>query len=143
MRPDSVQTARVGLTEMDIETQLNAALYGQVASTIPEQDRMTKIRVRYPDRVRFDKDRLGQLPISLAAAAPGSQATAAGGHAAAAPAGVGFVPLEQLAAIEVVRRPERVVARKPAAGDHRHRRTRAGPRPGFGQSRLCKRGWPK
>ena len=70
VRPDSVQTARVGLTEMDIETQLNAALYGQVASTIPEQDRMTKIRVRYPDRVRFDKDRLGQLPISLAAAAP-------------------------------------------------------------------------
>ncbi len=71
VRPDSVQTARVGLTEMDIETQLNAALYGQVASTIPEQDRMTKIRVRYPDRVRFDKDHLGQLPISLAAAAPG------------------------------------------------------------------------
>ncbi len=70
VRPDSVQTARVGLTEMDIETQLNAALYGQVASTIPQQDRLTKIRVRYPDRVRFDKDRLGQLPISLAAAAP-------------------------------------------------------------------------
>ncbi len=105
VRPDSVQTARVGLTEMDIETQLNAALYGQVASTIPEQDRMTKIRVRYPDRVRFDKDRLGQLPISLAAAAPGSQAPAAGGQAGAAPAGTGFVPLDQLAAIEVVRGP--------------------------------------
>ena len=39
VRPDSVQTARVGLTAMDVETQLNAALYGQVASTIPEQDR--------------------------------------------------------------------------------------------------------
>ncbi len=70
IRPDSVQTGRVGLTEMDIETQLGAALYGQVASTLPEQDRMTKIRVRYPDRVRFDKERLGQLPISLAGAAP-------------------------------------------------------------------------
>jgi multidrug efflux pump subunit AcrB len=105
VRPDSVQTARVGLTEMDIETQLNAALYGQVASTIPEQDRMTKIRVRYPDRVRYDKDHLGQLPISLAAAAPGAQAPAVGGQAAAAPAGIGFVPLDQLASIEVVRGP--------------------------------------
>jgi CzcA family heavy metal efflux pump len=103
VRPDSVLTARVGLTEMDVETQLNAALYGQVASTIPEQDRMTKIRVRYPDRVRFDKDRLGQLPISLAAAAPGALPTVAAGAAAAA--GVGFVPLGQLAQIEVVRGP--------------------------------------
>ena len=70
IRPDSLQTARVGLTELDIESQLNAALYGQVASTVPEQDRMTKIRVRYPDRVRFDRDRLGLLPISLATATP-------------------------------------------------------------------------
>ena len=59
VRPDSVQTARVGLTELDIESQLNAALYGQVASTVPEQDRMTKIRVRYPDRVRYDREHLG------------------------------------------------------------------------------------
>ena len=70
VRPDSVQTARVGLTEMDVESQLNAALYGQVASTVPEQDRMTKIRVRYPDRVRYDRENLGRLPISLAMAAP-------------------------------------------------------------------------
>ncbi len=68
IRPDSTQTARVGLTVMDVESQLNAALYGQVASTVPEQDRMTKIRVRYPDRVRYDRERLGLLPISLATA---------------------------------------------------------------------------
>jgi CzcA family heavy metal efflux pump len=98
VRPNSVQTARVGLSEMDIETQLNAALYGQVASVVPEQDRMTKIRVRYPDRVRFDRERLGQLPISLASAAPQSMPNGAG-------AGVGFVPLSQLATIEVVRSP--------------------------------------
>ncbi len=96
VRPDSVQTARVGLTEMDIEIQLNAALYGQVASTVPEQDRMTKIRVRYSDRVRFDKDGLGNLPISLPVAL---SATAAPGSAPA------FVPLGQLAKIEVVRSP--------------------------------------
>ena len=72
VRPDSVQTARVGLTELDVESQLNAALYGQVASTVPEQDRMTKIRVRYPDHVRYDRENLGQLPVSLATAAPSS-----------------------------------------------------------------------
>ena len=96
VRPDSVQTARVGLTELDVESQLNAALYGQVASTVPEQDRMTKIRVRYPDRVRFDRENLGQLPMSLAMATPAT---------AQATAGIGFVPLSQLATIRVVRSP--------------------------------------
>ena len=96
VRPDSIQTARVGLSELDVESQLNAALYGQVASTVPEQDRMTKIRVRYPDRVRYDRENLGQLPISLAMATPGPVQTAAA---------IGFVPLSQLATIRVVRSP--------------------------------------
>ena len=101
IRPDSVQTARVGLTVADVEAQLSAALYGQVASTVPEQDRMTRIRVRFPDHVRFDREHLGLLPISLASA------TAAGGGAAspALAAGIGFVPLGQLAAIRTVRSP--------------------------------------
>ena len=100
IRPDSTQTARVGLTELDIESQLNAALYGQVASTVPEQDRMTKIRVRYPDRVRFDREGLGLLPISLATATP-----ATGGAHPVTTAGMGFVPLGQLATIRTVRSP--------------------------------------
>ncbi|HEV3163898.1 MAG TPA: efflux RND transporter permease subunit [Isosphaeraceae bacterium] len=99
IRPDSVQTARVGLTELDVESQLNAALYGQVASTIPEQDRMTKIRVRYPDRVRFDREHLALLPISLATATPATDHTGA----VATSAGIGFVPLGQLASIRSVR----------------------------------------
>ena len=99
IRPDSVLTARAGLTEMDIEGQLNAALYGQVASTVPEQDRMTKIRVRYPDRVRFDRQRLAQLPISLATAGP---VVAAASSGATGPA---FVPLGQIATIRDVRSP--------------------------------------
>ena len=94
IRPDSVQTSRVGLTELDVEAQLNAALYGQVASTIPEQDRMTKIRVRYPDRIRFAREGLGRLPITL----PPSTA-------AAGATGVGFVPLGQLASIRTIRSP--------------------------------------
>jgi len=100
VRPESVQTARVGLTVMDVETQLNAALYGQVASTLPEQDRMTSIRVRYPNRIRYDRDRLGQLPISLAPATPAS--------GTATTAGIGFVPLGQLASIRQVRSPNQL-----------------------------------
>jgi CzcA family heavy metal efflux pump len=103
IRPDSVQTARVGLTVADVEAQLSAALYGQVASTVPEQDRMTKIRVRFPDHVRFDREHLGLLPISLAAAAP---AASAGTGAHPSPStGVGFVALGQLATIRSVRSP--------------------------------------
>ena len=100
VRPDSAQTARVGLTVMDVEAQLNAALYGQVASTVPEQDRMTKIRVRYPDPIRYDREHLSMLPISLATA---TIATPSPGAPAAA--GVGFVPLGQLATIRTVRSP--------------------------------------
>ena len=100
IRPDSLQTSRVGLTAAEVEIQLNAALYGQVASTVPEQDRMTKIRVRYPDRVRYDHERLSLLPISLAAAAaPSSNA----GQVVSA--GIGFVPLGQIASIRTVRSP--------------------------------------
>jgi CzcA family heavy metal efflux pump len=110
VRPDSTQTARVGLTVMDVESQLNAALYGQVASTVPEQDRMTKIRVRYPDRVRYDHENLGLLPISLATATPVAPTTGGAGSAAGttngtAPGALGFVPLGQLATIRTVRSP--------------------------------------
>jgi len=101
VRPNSAETERVGITEQDVEGQMSAALYGQVASTIPEEDRMTNIRVRFPDRIRFDRQHLGDLPISLAGARPV-------GSMAAGPANElqpGFVPLSQLASIDVVRSP--------------------------------------
>ena len=87
VRPDSIQTARVGLTELDVESQLNAALYGQVASTVPEQDRMTKIRVRYPDRVRYDRENLRPVADQPAMATPGPVSRTAGiGFRATGPA---------------------------------------------------------
>ncbi len=97
VRPNRVALARIGLTEQDIENQLNAALYGQVATALPEQDRITDIRVRYPDRVRFDRDRLGQLPIALPAAS--------GGKTGAGSSPPGFVLLGQVATIELKRSP--------------------------------------
>jgi multidrug efflux pump subunit AcrB len=99
VRPNRMALGRLGLTEQDIENQLNAALYGQVATTLPEQDRITDIRVRYPDRVRFDRDRLEQLPIAVPAASGGKTTTAA----ASSPA---FVTLGQVATIQLQRSPD-------------------------------------
>jgi CzcA family heavy metal efflux pump len=104
IRPDSVQTARVGLSAQDVETQLNAALYGQVACTLPQQDRLTNIRVRYPDSVRFDLDRLSRLPISLPASPTTSDASSAA-TTASSPPGNNFVKLAQLATIRRQRSP--------------------------------------
>jgi CzcA family heavy metal efflux pump len=106
VRTESARAARLGLTEQDIEMQLNAALYGQVATTIPEQDRMTKIRVRYPDTVRYNRERLGKLPISFLAttgAAANATAGASTGTPSLATAGLNSVPLEDLATISVKR----------------------------------------
>jgi len=106
IQPDGIQTARVGLTQLDVENQLNAALYGEVASIMPEEDRMTKIRVRYPDHVRYDRYRLGQLPISLATAASVSSSDTVNvpiNPLASSPLSV--VPLEQVASIELVHSP--------------------------------------
>ncbi len=107
IRPNSVATERVGLTDQDVESQLSVALYGQVASTVPEGDRMTNIRVRYVDRVRFDRDHVGDIPISLAGARPVGTAADPGSNNVVSPqtAGPGFVPLSQLATIDVTRSP--------------------------------------
>ena len=112
IKPDPLQVARVGLTMQDLETQLTTALYGQVATTLPQQDRITNIRVRYPDSVRYDRDQLEQLPISLStggstnsAAGPAAFATSIGASAVPAAAGPGFVPLGQLATITMVPSP--------------------------------------
>ncbi len=121
VRTKSAEAARLGLTQMDVEAQLNAALYGQVAATLPEQDRMTKIRVRYPNTVRYNRKDLGKLPISFLAAAPAATPTA--NAAAPVPSGLNFVPLENLASIDLKSQRQREMAREPATGHYGHRRT--------------------
>ena len=90
IRVNRAEAGRVGLTAMDVESQIGAALYGQIASTLPQQDRITNIRVRYPDAVRYDRECLASLPIDLADGTPAS---------AASSAGPGFVSLGQIASI--------------------------------------------
>lgn len=106
IRADGIQTARVGLTELDVESQLNAALYGEVASVMPEEDRLTRIRVRYPDHVRYDRHRLVQLPVSLTTAAPASSSDSANVSINSLTLNaLSVVPLEQVASVELMYSP--------------------------------------
>jgi multidrug efflux pump subunit AcrB len=51
---DGARAARVGLTAEAIERQVKAMYLGQVATTVRESaERITDVRVRYPDSVRF------------------------------------------------------------------------------------------
>ncbi len=99
VRPRREAIARMGLSEQDIENQLNAALYGEIATTLPQQDRITEIRVRYPDTVRFNRNRLEQLPIAL---------PAAGAKGPASETPPAFVTLSQVATIETQRSPNEI-----------------------------------
>ena len=104
VRPNNAQLSRLGLSVQDVENQLNAALFGQVVGTIPQRDRLTNIRVRFPDRVRYDRDELDHLPIGLPAATGTSNGSVSLNGATAAPPPQ-FVSLGQVASIELVRSP--------------------------------------
>lgn len=95
--PHILQTAG-RINSDDVKKQLNAALNGQLVSTLPEQDRLTNIRVRYPDAVRFDIDRLAQMPISLS-----------GPPTAGTPGSANYVLLGQIATIERTRTPNELM----------------------------------
>jgi multidrug efflux pump subunit AcrB len=98
VRPIPAVVARAGLTEQDIYNQLNTAFYGQVAATLPQQDRITNIRVRYPDHVRYNRDQLAQLPIAI-----GGNVSLKSGSSP------GFAMLGQLATIDEQRSPNEVL----------------------------------
>ncbi|HEY7424811.1 MAG TPA: efflux RND transporter permease subunit, partial [Gemmataceae bacterium] len=51
---DKVRAANLGLPVQEVERQLRAIYFGQVATQVRESDeRMTNVRVRYPDSLRF------------------------------------------------------------------------------------------
>src|SRR5262249_42754820 len=86
----------------DVLDELQAALAGVPAGALRRLDRLIGIRVRYPDSVRFDPDRVIELPLVFGAAAPPGPVVA---PSAVATAGAfGTVPIAAAA------RPERDVA---------------------------------
>src|SRR5262249_516791 len=78
VRVDPIRAAKFGLTAQEVQRQLQAMFLGQVATQVRESAvRITDVRVRYPDRMRygqgsFDAQRLLDqwllLPDSTSAA---------------------------------------------------------------------------
>jgi heavy metal efflux system protein len=91
--PDRNALARHGLNVSDLQGVLRASLGGAVAGQIFEGDRRFDVVVRLPERIREDVDEIGRLRIPLPGAADGVR---------------GFVPLQELAAIELVVGPNQV-----------------------------------
>ncbi|MEO7192585.1 MAG: efflux RND transporter permease subunit [Vicinamibacterales bacterium] len=55
---DATAAGRIGLTVEDVSTQLSDAWLGDVATELRLNDRTVPVRVRYPDKDRFDPERL-------------------------------------------------------------------------------------
>ena len=77
MRVNQAEAERVHLTPEDVGTAVSAALLGVEAGQVRAEDRPIAVRVRAPDSVRFDPQRLRTLPILTAGRATplGSLAT--------------------------------------------------------------------
>jgi len=70
LRIDGAEANRAGLTPEQVADAVDGALLGVPAGEIKLEDRAIGIRVRAPDSVRYNADRLGALPITAEAAHP-------------------------------------------------------------------------
>ncbi len=84
--PDRAALARLGLNVADVQAVVATSLGGTVAGHVFEGDRRFDVVVRLPEAIRGDLDAVGRLRIPLAAAGEGPR---------------GFVPLQDVAKIEV------------------------------------------
>src|SRR4029079_5677065 len=64
-RIDPDAAARAGTSAVESSAALDVSLHRQVASLIRRADRPLGVRVRYPDDVRFNVERVTQLPLIL------------------------------------------------------------------------------
>jgi multidrug efflux pump subunit AcrB len=107
---DGVQADRLGLKPDAVARQLRAMFQGQIAAQVPESStRITDIRVRYPDAVRFgggrfEPDRILSQWVLLPPGAPPAGAAAALPGNLTGPARA--VPLSAIARVKPVRTPE-------------------------------------
>jgi CzcA family heavy metal efflux pump len=64
---DPTRAAKAGFTPEQITTQLSAGMLGAVATEVRRGDRLIDLRVRYPDRYRFDPAWVSNFPLTTAA----------------------------------------------------------------------------
>ncbi|AMU88268.1 cation transporter [Sphingopyxis macrogoltabida] len=103
--PDRAALARFGLNVADIQDVVGVSIGGVEAGQIFEGDRRFPIIVRLPETMRERVDEIGRLRIPLPAIGPSSDVTLG----AAPDAGLrGFIPLADVAKIEVVVGPNQV-----------------------------------
>jgi multidrug efflux pump subunit AcrB len=110
IRVDAVEARRLGLSVQDVERQLRAIYFGQVATQVRESAaRITDVRVRYPNRVRFGAGRFD--PQSVLSPFIMLPPAAAANHAAVMPLeGVArAVPVAAVATVEPTRSPDEQV----------------------------------
>lgn len=67
VRIDPTRAARAGFTPAEIGTQLSEGMLGSVATSVRRGDRLIDLRVRYPDRYRFDAAWVHDFPLSTSA----------------------------------------------------------------------------
>lgn len=105
--------ARYGVNIGEVQDAIAAAIGGKTASTLFQGDRRFDIVVRLPDTLRSDIDAIRRLPIALPpgdtgpaafSVTPASGSTVANGAAA----GVRFVPLSELASVDVTPGPNQI-----------------------------------
>ncbi|WP_423761255.1 efflux RND transporter permease subunit [Burkholderia sp. NLJ2] len=96
---DRDKLARYGVSVADLQDSVAAAVGGQKAGTLFQGDRRFDIVVRLPDELRTDIEAIKRLPIALPAPAAGASAPLA-----AAP----YVPLAELATIDVAPGPNQI-----------------------------------
>jgi CzcA family heavy metal efflux pump len=61
---DPTRAAKAGFTVDQVSTQLATGLLGNVATAFRRGDRLVDVRVRFPDRYRFDYDWLREFPLT-------------------------------------------------------------------------------
>lgn len=68
-RIDGDAAVRAGLDAAEVASDLGVALRGELVGTVPRFDRLVPVRVRFPDAVRFDPERLDAAPLAVGTAA--------------------------------------------------------------------------
>jgi cobalt-zinc-cadmium resistance protein CzcA len=109
---DRDKLARYGVSLGDAQDTLAAAIGGRKAGMLFQGDRRFDIVVRLPEALRADLGAIARLPIALppgaASAAAFNTATVTGASALVASARPAYVPLSELATLEVAPGPNQI-----------------------------------